>query len=209
MLNKLNKYMLNKKSTSDEIIDALDSIGAKETILHSEYEKDCSIHDMCMKYKDEVRMFPIYDKNGKIQYAINIYVAYHWNEQTWPRLIDFKKRCKEELLCELLVSDFEMWQTTSINYHFKYIEKGKLNTIWKICNRYKIHLKYLIYTTNGVMALIKEDIYDELTKKQYRGCYKLRKYINKKLNTSLEIFTYYCNDNLTQVKYDNYFENKS
>ena len=59
------------------------------------------------------------------------------------------------------------------------------------------------------MALIKEDIYDELTKRQYRGCRKLRKYINKKLNTSLEIFTYYDNDNLTQVKYDNYFENKS
>lgn len=208
MLNKLSKHKLNKKSTSDEIIDALDSIGAKETILHSEYEKDCSIHDMCMKYKDEVRMFPIYDKSGKIQYAINVYVSYHWNEQTWPNLIEIRRRCKQELEHELMIIDFDMWQLTHNKLNYSSFG-NKINTIRKICKKYNISLVYLTCTSNGSIGFIKEDIYNELNKKQKRGYNKLIKYFTKHFKKHFELFTYYCDDNLTQVKYDNYFENKT
>lgn len=207
MLNKSNKHKLNKKSTPDEIISALDNIGAKNTLLHSEYEKDCSIHDICIQYKDDIKMFKAYDPYGKEKYVIHIYVGYHWNEQTWPNLIEIRRRCIQELGYELMLIDFDMWQLTHNKLNYSSFG-NKINTIRKICKKYNISLVYLTHTSNGSIGFIKEDIYNELNKKQQRGYDKLIKYFKKHFKKHFEFFTYYCDDNLTQIKYDNYFENK-
>ena len=207
MLNKSSKHKLNKKSTPDEIISALDSIEAKNTLLHSEHEKDCSIHDICIKYKNEVRMFKAYDPYGKEKYVIHIYVGYHWNEQTWPNLIEIRRRCIQELGYELMLIDFDMWQLTHNKLNYSSFG-NKINTIRKICKKYNISLVYLTHTSNGSIGFIKEDIYNELNKKQQKGYDKLIKYFKKHFKKHFEFFTYYCDDNLTQVKYNNYFENK-
>lgn len=207
MLNKLSKHKLNKKSTSNEIISALDSIGAKNTLLHSEYEKDCSIHDICIQYKDDIKMFKAYDPYGKEKYVIHIYVGYHWNEQTWPNLIEIRRRCIQELGYELMLIDFDMWQLTHNKLNYSSFG-NKINTIRKICKKYNISLVYLTHTSNGSIGFIKEDVYNELNKKQQKGYNKLIKYFKKHFKKRFEFFTYYCDDNLTQIKYDNYFENK-
>lgn len=200
MLNKLNKY-----SSADEIISALDSIGAKKTILHSEIAEDCSIHDICIRYKDEVRMFKAYDPYGKEKYVIHIFVDTHWNEQTWPNLIEIRRRSIQELGYELMLIDLDMWQLTHKNH--KYSSFGnKINTIRKICKKYDISLVYITCTDDSSIGFIKEDIYHELNKKQYKGYNKLIKYFRKHIKKHFEFFTYYCDDNLTQVKYDNLFK---
>ena len=125
-----------------------------------------------------------------------------WNEQIWESLMPIRKKCLDVYGYDIIPLDFDMCSRFNFWDHNidNYISKKYINKIRHIFNKSNIKCEYLIGNKEGIMPLIKNEIYQRQKiingitykfkrKQRYQERY-LTKYFHK-LNMEFESWTYY------------------